>query len=74
MGKLTGCSAHQKIKASSSKCSDAHHDLFNSNRVNITDACKDGITVEGPGRATLRRQIRFLPDAIRTQASELSCQ
>lgn len=46
MGKLTGCSAHQKIKASSSKCAVAHHDLFNSNRVNITDACKAGITLQ----------------------------
>lgn len=47
MGRLTGCSAHQEIKvSSSSKCAIAHSDLFNSNRVNITDACKDGITVE----------------------------
>lgn len=47
MGRLTGCSAHQEIKvSSSSKCAVARCDLFNSNRVNITDACKAGITVE----------------------------
>lgn len=47
MGRLTGCSAHQEIKvSSSSKCAVAHCDLFNSNRVNVTDACKAGITVE----------------------------
>lgn len=46
MGKLAGCSAHCKIKASSAKCAVAHHDLFNSSRVNITDACKAGIRVQ----------------------------
>lgn len=46
MGRLTGCSAHREIKVSSSKCAIAHCDLFNSNRVNITGACKAGITVE----------------------------
>lgn len=47
MGRPTGCSAHQEIKVSSSnKWAVAHCDLFNSNRVNITDACKAGITVE----------------------------
>lgn len=46
MGRLAGCSAHQEIKvSSSSKCAVAQCDLFNSNRVNITDACKAGITV-----------------------------
>lgn len=46
MGRPTGCSAHQEIKvSSSSQCAVAHCDLFNSNRVNITDACKAGITV-----------------------------
>lgn len=46
MGRLTGCSAHHEIKVSSSKCAVAHCDLFNSNRANIADACKAGITVE----------------------------
>lgn len=46
MGRPTGCSAHREIKvSSSSKCAVAHCDLFNSNRVNITDACQAGITV-----------------------------
>lgn len=46
-GRLTGCSAHQGIKVSSpSICAVVRRDLFNSNRVNITDACKAGITVE----------------------------
>lgn len=46
MGRPTGCSAHQEIKvSSSSQCAVARCDLFNSNRVNITDACKAGITV-----------------------------
>lgn len=46
MGRLTGCSAHQEIKvSSSSKCAVARCDLFNSNGVNITDACEGGITV-----------------------------
>lgn len=46
MGRLTGCSAHKEIKvSSSSKCAVAHCDLFNSNGVSITDACKTGITV-----------------------------
>lgn len=46
MGRTTGCSAHQEIKvSSSSQCAIARCDLFNSNRVNITDACKAGITV-----------------------------
>lgn len=46
MGRPTGCSAHREIKvSSSSKCAVAHCDLFNSNRVNIADACQAGITV-----------------------------
>ena len=47
MGGPTGCSAHQEIKVSSSStCAAAHCDLFNSGRVNITDACKAEISAE----------------------------
>lgn len=46
MGRPTGCSAHQEIKVSpTSKCAFVRCDLFNSGRVNVTDACKAGITV-----------------------------
>lgn len=50
MGRPTGCSTHQEIKAPSlSKCALARCDLFNLNRVNITYACKTGITVAEQG-------------------------
>lgn len=62
MGRPTGCSAHQEIKVfPTSKCALVRCDLFNSNRVNITDACKAGITVaklDGPRRD--RRSVSFL--------------
>lgn len=75
MGRLTGCSAHQEIKvSSSSKCDVVHCDLFNSNRVNITDACKAGITVEELDDLTLRQGISFLPAVVHTQESELTFQ
>lgn len=46
MGRPTGCSAHREIKVSpTNKCALVRRDLFNSNRVNITDARKAGITV-----------------------------
>lgn len=46
MGRPTGCPAHRQIKVSpTSKCALVQCDLFNSNRVNITDARKAGITV-----------------------------
>lgn len=46
MGRPTGCSAHQEIKVSpTNKCALVRCDLFNSNRVNITDARKAGVTV-----------------------------
>lgn len=47
MGRPTGCWAHQEIKVSSSSTwAAAHCDLFNSSRVNITDACEAEISAE----------------------------
>lgn len=62
MGRPTGCSAHQEIKVSPpSKCAFVRCDLFNCSRVNVTDACKAGITVAKlDGRRRDRGSVSFL--------------
>lgn len=62
MGRPTGCSAHQEIKASpTSQCALLRCDLFNSGRANVTDACKAGITVAKlDGRRRARGSVSFL--------------
>lgn len=60
MGRLTGCSAHQEIKVTWSKCALACCDLFNCFRVNITDACKAGIMEELDELHCGSRSVSFL--------------